>query len=495
MKKPEFPTQQTRRFTAEQMIVGAAVLGLLMPWLFISSPHSRELAALAFGIAAGCLAWSVPGLKAAARDRPVLWVAACLLAVHAASLTGGLLHGEPAGKALVAGLSGITGVLGLGVLVWVLLLPRWRPWAWRAFIAVTVVLVVGSLLGFLVFTRWHEDLSKLTPHMDPRRLGLVWGTRFLSGDLGRQFWSHTNIAAYLFASAWVVLVDALFRRPGHAWAGWILALLLVVAVFLTASRSAWVMVLLTLPPLLVFRGWRFPLQVGALLALAVILGLAAVNHTAERLAKPITNGQTASPGDPAEDIHLGSLIERGSTGRLSAYRILWKDLEGDRLFGQGLAVTREPVAYLLHEHSTYLATLRGGGAFALAAHLLLMVCAFGAALRLARGGCRWPLLLATAVFSGLLFDRSTVFRLTGCDEFPTHWLAVWIPLAMRIHQREQSPQEKRRRRAALSDMGERDLLRRSKGVQGVPGSIPPAPPAATPAPRPASGCACNPASN
>jgi len=411
-----------------------------MPWLFISSPHYREVAALAFGIAAVCLGWSIPGLKAAARDRLVRLVAACLFVAHAASLIGGLLHGEPAGKALISGLSGITGVLGLGVLTWVLLLPRWRPWAWRTFIAVTVMLVVGSLLGFMVFTRWHEDLSKLTPHMDPRRLGLIWATRFLSGDLGREFWAHTNTAAYLFAAAWVVLMDALFRRPKHALAGWILALLLMVAVFLTASRSAWVMVILALPPLLVFRGWRYPLQVGALLALAGILGFAAANHTAERLAKPVTNGQTAAPGDPAENIHLGSLVERGSSGRLSAYQILWKDLEGDRLFGQGLAVTRKPVSNLLHEHSTYLATLRGGGAFALAAHLVLIGCTFGAALWLARRGCRWPLLLAIAVFSGLFFDRSTVFRLTGFDEFPTHWLAVWIPLAMLIHRREQSPQ-------------------------------------------------------
>ena len=421
------------------MLVGAAVLGLLMPWLFISSPHYREVATLAFGIAAGSLGWSIPGLKIAARDLSVRWVAGCLLVAHAASLIGGLLNGEPAGKALIGGFSGIIGVLGLGVLTWVLLLPRWRPWAWRTFIAVTMMLVVGSLLGFLVFTRWHEELNLLTPHMDPRRLGLVWATRILSGDLGGQFWGHTNTAAYLFAAAWVVLMDALFRRSKHAWAGWILALLLGLAIFLTASRSAWVMVILTLPPLLVFRGWRYPIQVGALLALAGILGFAAANHTVERLAKPSTNGQTVLTDGKAEDIHLGGLIARGSMGRLPAYRILWKDLEGERLFGQGLAVTREPVAHLLHEHSTYLATLRGGGAFALAAHLVLIGCTFGAALRLAHGGCRWPLLLAIAVFSGLLFDRSTVFRLTGSEEFPTHWLAVWIPLAMRIHQRKQSP--------------------------------------------------------
>jgi len=268
--------------------------------------------------------------------------------------------------------------------------------------------------------------------MDTRRLSLVWAPRLLSGGLGRQFWAHANTAAFLFAAAWVVLVDALFRRPKHAMAGWALALLLAVAVFLTASRSAWVMVILALPPLLAFRTWRFALKVGALLALAGILGIAAVNHT-----KPAAGSQTAPPAGLSDTIHLGQLAERGSAGRLAAYQILWNDLAGHRIFGQGLAVTGEPVAHLLHEHSTYMATLRGGGVSALAAHLVLLGCAFRAAIRLSRSGCRWPLLLAVTVFSGLLFDRSTVFKLSGFDEFPVHWLAVWIPLAMWSHQRGQ----------------------------------------------------------
>lgn len=417
------PTPPNHRFGTESALVWLAVLLLLLPWLFVSSPDYREVGVLVFGITTACLAWSIPGVSAAARDQFVRLAVACLFVAYAASLIGGLYHGEPAGKALIGGISGIVGVFGIGVLTWVLLQPRWRPWVWRTFIALTVMLVVGSLLGFLVFNRWQEDLSRLTPHMDTRRLGLVWATRLLSGDLGRQFWAHANTAAYLFAAAWVVLVDALFRRPRHAWAGWTLALLLALAVFLTASRSAWVMVILALPPLLVFRGWRYSVQVGALLVLSGILGVAAMKQT----TKP-----TAQPGDSPVEIHLDGLVDRGSSGRLSAYQVLWNDLEGDRFFGQGLAVTRQPVVHLLHEHSTYLATLRGGGAIALAAHLVLIGSALWAALLLARSGCRWPMLLAIAVFSGLLFDRSTVFRLSGFDEFPTHWLAVWIPLAMLI---------------------------------------------------------------
>ncbi len=429
MRSEKSPTQPNRRFEAETTLVAAGVLLLLVPWLFVSSPDYREATLLVFGIVAVCLARLIPDLRAVIGERIVRWVIACIIAAHAASLIGGLHHGETIGVALFDFIAGICGILGTGALIWVLLRPRWRPWAWWTFIALTVVLVVGSLLGFFVFNQWQEDLTAGTPHMDIRRLSLVWAPRLLSGELGRQFWAHANTAAFLFAVAWVVLVDALFRRPKHAMAGWTFALLLAVAIFLTASRSAWVMVLLALPPLLAFRPWRYALKVGSLLAISGLLGIAVVNQR----AKPDTVSQTAQPADPSSTIHLGGLAGRGSAGRLSAYQILWDDLEGHRLFGKGLAVNREPVAHLLHEHSTYLATLRGGGMLALAAHLVLIGCAFRAAILLSRSGCRWPLLLAITVFSGLLFDRSTVFKLSGFDEFPVHWLAVWIPLAIWTH--------------------------------------------------------------
>lgn len=431
MRPEESSTQPKRRFKADTTLVGAGVLLVFLPWLFVSSPDYREVALLVFGITAVSLALLIPSLRAVVYQPIVRLAIACIIAAHVASLIGGLHHGERVGRALIELVTGISGILGVGALTWVLLCPRWRPWAWRTFISLTVVLVVGSLLGFLVFNQWQEDLTRQTPHMDIRRLSLVWAPRLLSGELGRQFWAHANTAAFLFAAAWVVLVDALFRRPKHAVAGWALALLLAVAIFLTASRSAWMMVMFALPSLLAFRTWRYFLKVGALLALAGILGIAAVNHH----TAPHTGSRTAPPADLSATIHLGKLADRGSAGRLSAYQILWNDLEGHRFFGHGLAVTRKPVAHLLHEHSSYLATLRGGGLCALAAHLILVSCTFWAAILLSRNGCRWPLLFAITVFSGLLFDRSTVFKLSGFDEFPVHWLAVWIPLAMCSHNR------------------------------------------------------------
>jgi MFS family permease len=210
--------------------------------------------------------------------------------------------------ALIRAVTGISGILGVGALTWVLLRPRWRPWAWRTFIMLAVVLVVGSLLGFLFFNQWQVDLARHTPHMDTRRLSLVWAPRLLSGELGRQFWAHANTAAFLFAVAWVVLADALFRRPKHAASGWVLSLLLATAVFLTASRSAWMMVVLALPALLAFRTWRYALQVGAVLALAGMLGIAAVSQQ----PKPAPGNAAAPPSDLSASIHLGQLAERGS---------------------------------------------------------------------------------------------------------------------------------------------------------------------------------------
>ena len=427
MRPDESPAPPIRLISAESVVVGMAGLLVLGPWLFVSSPQYREAGLLGFGLMAACVGWFIPDLRRAACDPFVRWVVTCLFVAQAASMTGGLRHGAPLANVLAHGFSGTIGALGLGVLTWVLLEPSWRPWVRRTILAVTILLATGSLVGHFVFTQWQEDLSKLSPYMDPRRLALVWPTRLVAGDLGRQYWAHANTAAFLFATAWVLVVEALFPKPRFAWIGWLLALILGAAVFLTASRSAWLMVLLTLPLLLVWRGWRFSIQVGVLLATAVFLGIAGLNWKGGAAGSRIT-----APAEVPEEIHLGGLIDRGSAGRSSGYHYLWDQLEGDRLFGHGLAVTRTPMIHLLHEHSTYLATLRGGGITALVAQLVLMGGAVMAALRLARTGCRWPLILTVVVFSGLLFDRSTVFRLTGFEEFPAFWFTVWIPLAMRI---------------------------------------------------------------
>jgi hypothetical protein len=417
---------------AERGIAAAAVVFLLLPLLFFSSPEYREAGFLVFGIAALALGGWMPATRTAFADRRVRGVIACLLVAEAASFAGGLRHGESAGQVLKLALAGLAGVLGTGVLVLLLLQPRWRARGAGVALALAVMLLTASLAGYFVSYAWHLELSEQSPHFNPERISVVWPTRMLAGWMGQQFWDHTNTAAYLFAVAWAVLVERLLHRPRFEKAGWILALLLGIAIFLTASRSGWLMIALVLPCLLAGRGGRALIQVVAVLALAVGLGAAGLNLKLHLVAPPPAAVTDRAAPDLVDSFHVRGMVGRGSSGRLDAYRILWEELEGDRLLGHGLAVNRSPVGIQLHEHSSYLATWRAGGWVALAAHLVVLGIALLSALDLARRGCRWPLLLAVAVFSGLLFDRSTVFRSNGSDEFLTHWLAVWIPVLARL---------------------------------------------------------------
>jgi len=128
--------------------------------------------------------------------------------------------------------------------------------------------------------------------------------------------------------------------------------------------------------------------------------------------------------------HLSGFLSRGSAGRLDGYAQLWRDLDGARLSGRGLAATGKPVGELLHEHSSLLATLRGGGLIAAAGHLLVLAAAGWGAWRELRGGRRWPAILLVAVLAAIAFDRTSVLRLTGNIEFIAHWVAVAAALVL-----------------------------------------------------------------
>lgn len=433
------PTSQsviTRfRFSPECALVGMAITLLLLPWLFVSSPDYRANTLAAFGLGSVCLAWLMPEVGKAAADLHVKVTGVWLILIYLASFAGGLRQGETIAQALMLMGLGFVGVTGIGILTLILLQPKWRRPTLLTFFSLTAALVVASLLGFFVFTAWHLEVSQGSPHMDPRRLALIWPTRILAGELGNQFWAHTNTAAFLFAIAWAVTVELLSHRPRFAAAGWALAVLLGTAVFLTASRSAWLMIILVLPVLLTLRPRKFCVKVFASLALCLGLGFLGMSHTIGRLSEPAPEGGGPVVQENPGAVHVSGLVERGSAGRIDYYKHLWAELQDERLFGHGHSVARTPLAHLLHEHSSYLATLRSGGTVALAWHLLIIGHALSAAVGLARRGCRWPLVLGITVFSGLLFDRSTVFRLTGFDEFPVHWLAVWIPLLLSYRER------------------------------------------------------------
>ncbi len=428
MSSPSPSKPDSSFFRPDRLLISAAAVLILLPLLLTSSPEYREVGLLAFGAIALLLAGKLPATREIIRNRPFLAVVLLLLLIHAFTFTGGVLHGETALRCASLAVSGLTGVLGVAVLASVLLQPKWRRTAGATALGLTVLLVTASLLGYLVFIAWQVELDTRTVHFDPRRLALIWPTRIFTMPLGQQFWNHTNDAAYLFAAAWAVLLDFLSRRPRFAPAGWVLSLLLAVAVFFTASRSGFLMIAAVLPFLLVFRPLSFSLKTLAMLALAFGLGFAGLEYKIQRISPPPPTGETPKPRDIPGTIHVTGIVNRGSAGRMEGYQKLWEELSGSRIAGRGFASNRLPIAHLMHEHSTYLATLRAGGIPSFLAHLAILAIAFYSAIILARRGCRWPLLFAVAVFTGLLFDRSTVIRLTGFDEFLTHWLAVWIPI-------------------------------------------------------------------
>lgn len=409
----------------------AAAVGVLLPFLLFSSPEYRETGLLAFGAVSTILGSRLPAVRETLRGGAVRFALGCVFVVQAAAFAGGIGQGQSAGAALLMAAEGLVAILGIGVFCVVASAPRWSGRMVAVALGLAAVLVVSSLAGYFVFYDWHVAQARETIHSDARRLALVWPTRMLTAGMGQEFWDHTNTAAYYFAIAWAVLVGRLARPARFAAAGWVLAGLLAVAVFLTGSRAAWVMIAASLPFLLAFRGWNHALRTFALLGISVGIGFLGLKYKLAAIAPPPSAAQAPSKWNEPGAIHVGGLVDRGSAGRLDGYQRLWKEIEGSRNCGLGHPMARKPVGVLLHEHSTYLATLRCGGIVALSAHLALLGTSLWGALTLARRGRRGPLVLAVVVFSGLLFDRSTVFLLTGFDEFPTHWLAVWLPLAMR----------------------------------------------------------------
>lgn len=428
MRDPCSPTNRDLRL--ENALVVLALMGVILPFLLFSSPEYREFGMLVHGVVATGIGLFLPPVRRWFLNPWVRAGWACVFVVQAATFAGGLSQGQSGIESFLMAARSLLAIAGIAVSCCVVAGERWREQAIRLGMGVAAVLVVASLLGFFVFPEWHVALARESPHADARRLALVWPTRILTQGMGQEFWDHTNTAAYYFAIAWVVIAGRLHRPGRFNAAGWILAGMLVLAVFLTGSRAGWVMIAAALPFLLVLRGWKYVLRTVLLLAVSSGVGFLGLKYKLAEITPPPSVARAPDKWSKPGAIHVGGLVDRGSAGRLDGYQLLWKETEGHRACGLGHPSSRKPIGPLLHEHSTYLATLRSGGLIALTAHLILLGISLRAAIAWAFRGKRGPLVFGVTVFSGLLFDRSTVFLLTGFDEFPTHWLAVWLPLAL-----------------------------------------------------------------
>ena len=350
--------------------------------------------------------------------------AAALLTAHLAAWVGGMQNGAGFLRPALSAAAGIIAVSGLAVLI-----VRGLRAPWRKALKWTALLMLGMLL-FTSYACYFLPIEKMIPlggnarYFEPTRLALIWPTRLPMRWLGQIAWEHANHAGFIFAIGQIMSLEYLaLKTEGRRWSWWLLIVLLGAAVFLTGSRTAWLMILAPLPFVVFKRRAGFVLPLIFALAGSVLLGLASL-QVKEKLAHPVP---TATP---VRDIHVEGLVERGSAGRLSAYEVLWDDFSGSRTFGKGLGVTGKPVAHLLHEHSSYIATFRGGGFIALAAHGVVLLLSLWAAAVLFSKGVRWPLVFLMAVLPGLLFDRGNVFIMSGRYEFAFHWVAVLLPLIL-----------------------------------------------------------------
>ena len=412
------------------MIWLAGVL-ILLPWLLLSSADfvGYFRAAALVGVAFYAKRVFPDGWKGL--DRSFRIIVFSLLAVHASILCGGRLHGSNIFMDLGISLLGLVGICGFATLLSLLLDPPWKARTLKLSVWIVSILLVCSLAAYFIPVERYIQIGPSPQYFDSSRLVMIFPTRLATQWMGQLVWSHTNHAALLFGSAAIFILEYLAGNPaGRRWPWWVLGTGLCTAVFLTGSRTGWLMLLSALPFVLIRRTpW---LTLKTLLAAAVVLGLGMgalktkLTMIDRQAAAAAASSTPVAP--PAPDYHMSGLLQRGSTGRTAGYEILWKETEGSRILGEGWQMACKPVAHLWHEHSIFLATFRTGGVMALAAHLVIIAVSFLAAGKLYLKGLRWPFLLWILMMASHLFDRSNVFLVGGGYEFIFHWLAVLSPL-------------------------------------------------------------------
>jgi hypothetical protein len=408
------PSTDNRRVGRLMFLV--VLVAVVLPVLLYSSQEYRA-APLFWGcLVAGSFAWPLLAERLAGRAGAARWMAGGLLLAQLASFAGALLTGADGWEAARMGLEGLVGVLGLAVLVSILSKAAWPRRLGAVALGFVLLILLGSYVGYFIGIDRYIELGNNRAYFDTFRISLIWPTRLLMAGRGQLAWENTIYAGFHFALAAVLLLECLGRtRPARAWRWWLLVAMLLAAVFLTGSRAAWLMVAGCMPLLLLRRPWRFAGQTLMALVVAVALGWVGLE-----VKIGMTETSRKNPGER----HLSGLLSRGSAGRLDGYAPLWRELEGARLAGHGLAATGKPVGELLHEHSSLLATVRGGGLAAALGHLVVLAAAGWGAWQQLLGGRRWPAILLVAVLAAITFDRTNVFRLTGNIEFIGHWVAV-----------------------------------------------------------------------
>ncbi|WAC21766.1 hypothetical protein OVA24_10250 [Luteolibacter sp. SL250] len=410
---------------ASDWIIGISFSLLVIPFIFFSSASWiawPRLAALA-------LSWLLArkvfpdGLPGTLKGMGVV-----LLGIIVSTWTGGMFNREVPELETFMALEGLLAIGGSVVFIKAVLSSRWPRILNRTFIIIASVLLVCSMVGYFLPVQRMITMGPLT-YFDTTRLILIWPTKLAMSWAGQIGWGHANHAGLIFGISFILILERLASGGSHpkkTW--WLLALAFGVALFLTGSRGALLMIAPCLPILIFRRGWVRGIRCTALCLTALLVGIGALAVKKNLLLQEAYAVEATHPQQPPPDHHLKGLVKRGSAGRLGAYSTLRDELDGSLWFGRGLSQNNRPLAHLLNEHSSYLATLRGGGIIALTGHLALLAIAAVAAFQLSLEGTRWPLLLLAAVTTAILFDRGSVFLVNASYEFPFHWAAVFLPV-------------------------------------------------------------------
>jgi|GEM_PF-2034370 len=408
-------------------IIAISFALLVLPFIFFSSTSWiawPRLAGLVLALALARKAFP-QGLPANLKA-----MASVLAVIFASAWTGGLLNGELPENETFMAVEGMLAIGGFGVLTMAILSSGWSTVVLRTLTTIAVVLLVCSLAGYFLPIQRMVTMGPLT-YFDPTRLVLIWPTKMAMSWAGQIGWGHANHAGLLFGVSFILTLEHLASsatRRRTAW--WLLALGFGAALFLTGSRGALLMIVSCLPVILFRRGWAWGARCAALCVAAFALGVGTLQLKEHLMIREAPVSESSPSPQPPPDYHLEGLVKRGSAGRMGAYATLQGELDGSLWFGRGLSQNNRPLSHLLNEHSSYLATLRGGGIIASAGHIILLAIAATAAFRLFLRGTRWPLLLLAAVTTAILFDRGSVFLVNASYEFPFHWAAVLLPVLM-----------------------------------------------------------------
>ena len=429
------PQSSFHRALTEFLDAAPVILGLVLiigPQLLFSSPEYRcEPRLWAFSICS-LLAWRIFSKPLRPLGKLTMAAVVGLLIAHVASWIGGIQHGVSIGAASMQAVQGLIAVLGLAAMVTTFLEPKWRRLGKFLIVPLLVAILASSYFCYFLQIDQLIPMGRYPQFFEPTRLVFIWPLRIPFHWAGQIGWEHANHAAFVFAVAMVMIIEYLaVRKSSRSWPWWLLALFLGSAVFLTGSRSAWLMLLAAVPLVVYRRPKSFVIPTALVLCGALACGIASLKMKEALLveAAGAAVGTNAVPaGVPKRDLHLEGLLERKSAGRVSAYQSFWEHFQDSKVFGRGLSATGKPIVQLMHEHSSFIATFRGGGFVALAAHILILVASIILASRLFSEGNRWPLALLVVVLPGLLFDRGNVFILSGRYEFLFHWIAVLTPL-------------------------------------------------------------------